>query len=118
MLPKNTLRDRRLERLRIFSDSEAGPLAGNVLKRWEDNTLPADPPAAEPSFRRARGFPRGNAHLEDWWATVQERGWQVENPPRVWKTTRDAVAAKLHGKGQSATPLAPTQEPTSPSPSA
>ncbi|KAB5592750.1 50S ribosomal protein L13 [Ceratobasidium theobromae] len=34
MLPKNRLRDRRLERLRIFEGSE-NPLQGNIKKSWE-----------------------------------------------------------------------------------
>ena len=41
MLPKNKLRDRRLERLRIFPDGDMGVFEANVLKRWEDGTLPA-----------------------------------------------------------------------------
>ncbi|EIM88193.1 60S ribosomal protein L23 [Stereum hirsutum FP-91666 SS1] len=39
MLPKNKLRDRRLERLRIFEDDNMGVLQKNILKRWEDGTL-------------------------------------------------------------------------------
>ncbi|KAF8589643.1 60S ribosomal protein L23 [Ramaria rubella] len=39
MLPKNKLRDRRLERLRIFANDDMGPLKKNVIKRWEDGTL-------------------------------------------------------------------------------
>lgn len=39
MLPKNKLRDRRLERLRIFEDDNMGVLEKNILKRWEDGTL-------------------------------------------------------------------------------
>ena len=42
MLPKNKLRDRRLERLRIFADDDMGPFKHNILKRWEDGTLPSD----------------------------------------------------------------------------
>ncbi|KAI0774699.1 60S ribosomal protein L23 [Trametes elegans] len=40
MLPKNKLRERRLERLRIFSDEDMGVFRHNILKRWEDGTLP------------------------------------------------------------------------------
>ncbi|TFY63452.1 hypothetical protein EVG20_g6310 [Dentipellis fragilis] len=40
MLPKNKLRDRRLERLRIFEDSNMGIFEKNILRRWEDGTLP------------------------------------------------------------------------------
>ncbi|KAI0371459.1 60S ribosomal protein L23 [Pilatotrama ljubarskyi] len=40
MLPKNKLRDRRLERLRIFADDDMGVFKHNILKRWEDGTLP------------------------------------------------------------------------------
>ncbi|TFK29044.1 50S ribosomal protein L13 [Coprinopsis marcescibilis] len=40
MLPKNKLRDRRLERLKIFSGDRMGIVGGNILKNWEDGTLP------------------------------------------------------------------------------
>ncbi|KAK7696067.1 hypothetical protein QCA50_000709 [Cerrena zonata] len=39
MLPKNKLRDRRLDRLRIFPDEEIGIFKHNILKRFEDGTL-------------------------------------------------------------------------------
>ncbi|KAF8703063.1 hypothetical protein AX14_014241 [Amanita brunnescens Koide BX004] len=42
MLPKNKLRDRRLERLKIFPSFQMGKLGGNVLRSWEDGTLPLD----------------------------------------------------------------------------
>ncbi|EJD01712.1 60S ribosomal protein L23 [Fomitiporia mediterranea MF3/22] len=42
MLPKNKLRDRRLERLRIFADEDMGAFKNNILKRWEDGTLPSE----------------------------------------------------------------------------
>lgn len=42
MLPKNKLRDRRLERLRIFADEDMGTFKHNILKRWEDGTLPSE----------------------------------------------------------------------------
>jgi len=42
MLPKNKLRDRRLERLRIFAEEDMGAFRHNILKRWEDGTLPSD----------------------------------------------------------------------------
>ncbi|KAI1795001.1 60S ribosomal protein L23 [Ganoderma leucocontextum] len=41
MLPKNKLRERRLERLRIFPDGDMGVFEQNILKCWEDGTLPA-----------------------------------------------------------------------------
>ncbi|KAH9942600.1 60S ribosomal protein L23 [Amylocystis lapponica] len=41
MLPKNKLRERRLQRLRIFEDGDMGVFQANILKRWEDGTLPA-----------------------------------------------------------------------------
>ncbi|TDL30050.1 60S ribosomal protein L23 [Rickenella mellea] len=41
MLPKNKLRERRLERLRIFADEDMGVFKHNILKRWEDGTLPS-----------------------------------------------------------------------------
>jgi len=39
MLPKNKLRERRLERLRIFPNEDMGILQHNIVKRWEDGTL-------------------------------------------------------------------------------
>ena len=42
MLPKNKLRDRRMERLRIFPSSETGILGANVLRSFEDGTLTED----------------------------------------------------------------------------
>lgn len=39
MLPKNKLRDRRLERLKIF-DADHNPFEGNVMKRWQDGQVP------------------------------------------------------------------------------
>lgn len=42
MLPKNKLRDRRLERLRIFPGNDMGILGANILRSWEDGTLPSD----------------------------------------------------------------------------
>ncbi|KAL6307050.1 60S ribosomal protein L23 [Sparassis latifolia] len=39
MLPKNKLRERRLERLRIFEDADMGVFKHNIIKRWEDGTL-------------------------------------------------------------------------------
>ncbi|KAI0071842.1 60S ribosomal protein L23 [Panus rudis PR-1116 ss-1] len=42
MLPKNKLRERRLERLRIFPDEDIGTFKHNILKRFEDGTLPAN----------------------------------------------------------------------------
>lgn len=39
MLPKNKLRERRLERLRIFPDGDMGVFQHNIVKRWEDGTL-------------------------------------------------------------------------------
>ena len=45
MLPKNKLRERRLERLRIFEGEDMGVFKHNILKRWEDGTLQsAHPP--------------------------------------------------------------------------
>jgi len=43
MLPRNKLRERRLERLFIF-DSNKNPHAANVIKRWEDGQLPGPGP--------------------------------------------------------------------------
>ncbi|KAH9965118.1 60S ribosomal protein L23 [Lactifluus volemus] len=45
MLPKNKLRERRLERLRIFEGTDMGIFQKNILKRWEDGTLHLSPPS-------------------------------------------------------------------------
>ncbi|KAI0308324.1 60S ribosomal protein L23 [Multifurca ochricompacta] len=45
MLPKNKLRERRLERLRIFEGPDMGIFQKNILKRWEDGTLKSAPPS-------------------------------------------------------------------------
>ncbi|KAG6845517.1 hypothetical protein H0H87_007761 [Tephrocybe sp. NHM501043] len=42
MLPKNKLRERRLERLRIFPGIHMGVQGANVFKSWDDGTLPPD----------------------------------------------------------------------------
>ncbi|XP_006456901.1 hypothetical protein AGABI2DRAFT_195869 [Agaricus bisporus var. bisporus H97] len=42
MLPKNKLRDRRLERLKIFRGTHMGIVGANVLRSWDDGTLPPD----------------------------------------------------------------------------
>ncbi|KAI0257011.1 60S ribosomal protein L23 [Lactifluus subvellereus] len=44
MLPKNKLRERRLERLRIFEGPDMGIFQKNILKRWEEGTLKSSPP--------------------------------------------------------------------------
>jgi large subunit ribosomal protein L13 len=36
MLPKNKLRDRRLERLRIFESDDMGVFKHNILKKWSE----------------------------------------------------------------------------------
>jgi large subunit ribosomal protein L13 len=43
MLPKNKLRERRLERLRIFEGQDMGIFQKNIIKRWEDGTLNSTP---------------------------------------------------------------------------
>ena len=43
MLPKNKLRERRLERLRIFPNEDMGIFQHNIVKRWEDGTLTPTP---------------------------------------------------------------------------
>lgn len=48
MLPKNKLRERRLERLRIFPESDMGVFEHNIMKRWEDGTLTARSPPSPP----------------------------------------------------------------------
>jgi len=42
MLPKNKLRERRLERLKIFPSDRMGILGGNIMRSWADSTLPPD----------------------------------------------------------------------------
>lgn len=48
MLPKNTLRDRRLERLKIF-DGEENPYAQNVVRRYEADAKAAAAAASQPA---------------------------------------------------------------------
>jgi ribosomal protein L13 len=45
MLPKNKLRERRLERLRIFDGPDMGIFQKNIFKRWEDGTPNNSPPS-------------------------------------------------------------------------
>ncbi|KAF9004307.1 ribosomal protein L13 domain-containing protein [Cyathus striatus] len=42
MLPKNKLRERRLERLKVFPTDQMGILGANIMRSWEDGTLPPD----------------------------------------------------------------------------
>ncbi|KAF8165893.1 ribosomal protein L13 domain-containing protein [Crassisporium funariophilum] len=42
MLPKNKLRERRLERLKIFPSERMGILGANIMRSWDDGTLPPD----------------------------------------------------------------------------
>ncbi|KAJ3865526.1 ribosomal protein L13 domain-containing protein [Lentinula novae-zelandiae] len=62
MLPKNKLRDRRMERLRIFPGEHSGILNANVMRCWQDGTLPQDwnptelTPLARDTLRRLRIF--------------------------------------------------------------
>jgi len=42
MLPKNKLRARQLERLKIFPGPHMGKVGANVLKSWDDGTLSPD----------------------------------------------------------------------------
>ncbi|KAJ2920469.1 hypothetical protein H1R20_g16624, partial [Candolleomyces eurysporus] len=48
MLPKNKLRDRRLERLKVFSGHRMGIVGGNILRTFEDGTLPENFNVHEP----------------------------------------------------------------------
>ncbi|KAM6489350.1 50S ribosomal protein L13 [Amanita muscaria] len=52
MLPKNKLRDRRLERLKIFPSFHVGKLGGNVLRSWENGSLPPDYDPSKPTTSR------------------------------------------------------------------
>jgi len=49
MLPKNKLRERRLERLKIFPSYQMGKVGANVLRTWEDGTLPPDFDPSKPT---------------------------------------------------------------------
>ncbi|KDR84253.1 hypothetical protein GALMADRAFT_220042 [Galerina marginata CBS 339.88] len=42
MLPKNKLRERRLERLKIFPAHNMGIVGANIMRSWDDGTLPPD----------------------------------------------------------------------------
>ncbi|KAF8634376.1 hypothetical protein AX15_000946 [Amanita polypyramis BW_CC] len=52
MLPKNKLRDRRLERLKIFPSFHTGKLGANIMKSWEEGTLPPDHNPSRPTTAR------------------------------------------------------------------
>ncbi|WVQ78289.1 ribosomal protein L13 [Cryptococcus sp. DSM 104549] len=47
MLPKNTFRDRRLERLKIYAGEAPEVYQGNVLRTWRDQPAPAAGDAVE-----------------------------------------------------------------------
>lgn len=49
MLPKNKLRERRLERLKIFPAHRMGIIGANIMRSWEDGTLPPDHNVAKPT---------------------------------------------------------------------
>jgi len=50
MLPKNKLRERRLERLKIFPSFKMGKVGANIVRSWEDGTLPSDFDPSKPTF--------------------------------------------------------------------
>jgi hypothetical protein len=77
MLPKNKLRERRLARLRIFEDSEAGPFAQNTLKRFDATDSPFK--AVAPSAEVADGVTRQVEPevLQEWNKVAQKYGWAV-----------------------------------------
>ncbi|KAF8634182.1 hypothetical protein AX17_004273 [Amanita inopinata Kibby_2008] len=52
MLPKNRLRDRRLERLKIFPSFQMGKVGANVVRSWEEGTLPVDYDPSKPTTAR------------------------------------------------------------------
>ncbi|KAF9476717.1 ribosomal protein L13, partial [Pholiota conissans] len=49
MLPKNKLRERRLERLKIFPAHRMGILGANIMRSWDDGTLPSDYNPSKPT---------------------------------------------------------------------
>lgn len=53
MLPKNKLRDRRLERLKIFCGPNTRMYDANIVRRWEDGTLKS------PRMKDVRKWERG-----------------------------------------------------------
>ncbi len=59
MLPKNKLRERRLERLKIFPSYNMGKVGANILRNWDDGTLPPDFDPSRPTtaltLRRLKG---------------------------------------------------------------
>jgi large subunit ribosomal protein L13 len=65
MLPKNKLRDRRLERLKIFPSHNMGKVGANILRNWDDGTLPPDFDPSRPTtaltLRRLKGQREGTS---------------------------------------------------------
>lgn len=56
MLPKNKLRRKRLERLRVFEDTNTGGLLKNVIKRYDNIIIPTSAkPVAETSIQTLEG---------------------------------------------------------------
>ncbi|KAF9051205.1 60S ribosomal protein L23 [Hymenopellis radicata] len=64
MLPKNKLRDRRMERLRIFPGNEMGVLELNILRSWEDGTLPSPWNPQRLAETKPRILPKGFEYKE------------------------------------------------------
>ena len=63
MLPKNKLRERRLERLKIFPSDRMGILGGNILRSWDDGTLPAEwNPSVPTTSKTLQGLREMNNH--------------------------------------------------------
>ncbi len=64
MLPKNKLRDRRMERLRVFPGNEMGILEFNILRSWEDGTLPSPWNPQRLAEKKPRILPKGFEYKE------------------------------------------------------
>ncbi|KAF9528041.1 50S ribosomal protein L13 [Crepidotus variabilis] len=49
MLPKNKLRERRLERLKIFPSYKMGRIGANIMRTFQDGTIPHDYDPSKPT---------------------------------------------------------------------
>lgn len=75
MLPKNKLRDRRLDRLKIFCGPKTGKYDANIVRRWEDGTL------KNPRMKDIRKWERGELPEHERQRVALE---QKKQKKRVW----------------------------------
>jgi len=67
MLPKNKLRERRLERLKIFPAHRMGILGGNIMRSWDDGTLLPDHNPSIPTTSETLKLLAENKKTSSWY---------------------------------------------------